>query len=142
MPAKHALNEALIEFFDRFASWEQTVVKGQSLSLPQGHTIGALGQLGPIPLKQLAERLGITMGTLTVQVKKLESLGLLARKVNEQDRRSQIVSLTEQGQKIFDHHEQAHQDLTSQLMTGLTEAEQAQLLDMMRKVNLAFPNAE
>lgn len=46
-------------------------------------------------MKELAERLGVTTGTLTVAVDKLEKPGLVERKPHDTDRRSYFVILTD-----------------------------------------------
>lgn len=88
------LNHLLIEFYDKLSSWEQSVVKETGYTLAQVHTIEVLGSHGPMRMKELADRLSITTGTLTVQVDKLVKAGLIVRLPQESDRRSILVDLT------------------------------------------------
>ena len=60
------LNQTLTEFYDKMSSWEQSVVKETGYSLAQIHTIEVLGSFGALRMKELAQKLGITTGTLTV----------------------------------------------------------------------------
>ena len=63
MPDIQQLNHAIIEFYDKLSSWENAVVKGKSLTLAQTHTIEVIGSHGPMRMKELANKLGITMTT-------------------------------------------------------------------------------
>lgn len=71
------LNQLLTEFYDKMSSWEQSVVKETGYTLAQVHTIEVLGVQGPLRMKELADKLGITTGTLTVQIEKLVKANLI-----------------------------------------------------------------
>lgn len=132
--ALDTLSHQLVEFFDKINSWENSVVRGSGLSPAQMHTIEVIGHQSDIRMKELAERLGITTGTLTVSIDKLEKKGLVIRKPHLKDRRSWLVSLTEKGQAIFYRHDRFHQDFTEDISAGLTTAEIAQLSALLTKV--------
>lgn len=90
------LSHTIVEFYEKLSSWEMAVVKDAGHSLPQIHAVEILGGNGDMRMKELAEKMGITTGTLTVQIDKMELAGLVARKAHQQDRRSILVGLTEQ----------------------------------------------
>lgn len=131
-------NQYLTEFYDKMSSWEQSVVKETGYSLAQIHTIEVLGSHGALRMKELAEKLGITTGTLTVQIEKLVNANLIARGSHPNDRRSIVVALTAEGQLIHRKHNQLHLDLVKDL-TRHIEAEQMEtLLDCFEKINREF----
>jgi len=132
--ALDTLSHQLVEFFDKINSWENSVIRGSGLSPAQMHTIEVIGHLPDIRMKELAERLGITTGTLTVSIDKLEKKGLVIRKPHLSDRRSWLVSLTEKGQAIFLRHDRFHQDFTEDISAGLTTAEISQFSALLTKV--------
>ena len=82
------LNETLVEFFDRFTSWESSVVESENMKISDAHAIEILGHYGRMNMKELAGRLGITTGTTTVAVDRLERKGFARRVRAEHDRRS------------------------------------------------------
>ena len=53
-----------------------------------------------VTVKELGEALYLDSGTLTPLLKKMETKGLLTRRRSEQDERSLIVTLTEQGEAL------------------------------------------
>lgn len=138
MAALTELNNLLTEFYDKMSSWEQSVVKETGYSLPQIHTLEVLGSHGSLRMKDLAEKLGITTGTLTVQVDKLVKAGLLQRCHPEEDRRSIHVDLTEQGRDVFSQHNELHHALTKELLKNLDEDTQRHLARALTQINQEF----
>lgn len=132
------LNHAMVEFYEKLSSWEQAVVKGKEVSLPQVHTVEILGGSGPMRMKELADKIGVTTGTLTVQIDKMVKSGLVIRKPNELDKRSILVELTEKGQEMFEEHDELHHQLTSELTVKFTQEEREQLLNFLERVNAEF----
>jgi len=132
--ALNTLSSQLVEFFDKINSWENSVIRGSGLSPAQMHTIEVIGHRQDIRMKELAERLGVTTGTLTVAVDKLETKGLVVRKPHLHDRRSWLVSLTEKGAAIFHRHDRFHRDFTEDISAGLTTAEVAQFSALLAKL--------
>lgn len=138
MQQLETLNQLITEFYDKMSAWEQAAVKETGYSLPQVHTIEALGCHGAMKMSELAQKLSVTTGTLTVQVDKLESAQLLKRQAHPSDRRATVVELTKKGLEIHRHHNQLHLNLVKQLTEQL-DAEQQQLLsDFLSKMNRAF----
>jgi len=132
------LSSLIIEFYERLSSWEHAVVRDSSLTLPQMHTLEILGQHTTLRMKELAAKMGVTTGTLTVTVDRLEKAQLVARAPNESDRRSFLVELTPRGREIFEQHHKLHLDLTRELAAALSGGEAAELEILLRKLNQAF----
>jgi len=122
--AKHmnveVLSHQFAEFYDKMASWEHSIVKESGLSPAQMHTVEIIGHNKDMRMKELAERLGVTTGTLTVGVDKLEKLGLVERKPHESDRRSWLIVLTGEGKKMYEQHHNYHQQFTAEISRDLT----------------------
>lgn len=128
------LSHQLIELYERLSSWEQDVVKNSGLSTPQMHTIEIVGHSGSLRMKELAKKMGVTTGTLTVMVDRLEQQGLLKRTPHETDRRSYLIALTEKGQKLFAEHHQYHLHLTEEITATLSTEEQTQFSAVLEKI--------
>lgn len=118
------LSHLIIGFYEKISSWEHAVVRGTSLSPAQMHAIEVIGQEKSLRMKELAEHLGVTTGSLTVMVDRLEQNGFLERKPHESDRRSFLVTLTDKGRKHFKKHHQYHLKLTGDVLAALEPAEQ------------------
>ncbi|MGF1723361.1 MarR family winged helix-turn-helix transcriptional regulator [Photobacterium nomapromontoriensis] len=132
------LNQLLTEFYDKMSSWEQSVVKETGYSLAQVHTIEVLGVSGQLRMKELANKLSITTGTLTIQVDKLVKAGLIERLPHPDDRRAIVVALTREGQAIHKHHNQLHLELIADITANIEEGEQTLLIQSLTKMNQEF----
>ena len=117
------LSRQFMEFYDKLSSWEHSVVKESGLSPAQMHTIEVIGHHQGMMMKELAGRLGVTTGTLTVAVDRLESLGLVMRKPHERDRRSWLIALTDHGKTMFEEHSRYHEAFTREISHELSDQE-------------------
>lgn len=133
-----SLNQLLTEFYDKMSSWEQSVVKETGYSLAQVHTVEVLGSHGAMRMKELAEKLAITTGTLTVQVDKLVTAELIERCPHPQDRRAIVVRLTDKGNFLHEQHNQLHLNLVHELTRDIDPAEGKVLIQCLEKMNREF----
>lgn len=118
------LAKTIVEFYEKISSWEHAVVRESGLSTAQMHTIEIVGHASKIRMKDLARKMGVTTGTLTVSVDKLEKMNLLKRERHHSDRRSYFIVLTDQGNDLFEEHHKLHVQMTEELVDGLTQEEQ------------------
>lgn len=124
----------VLELYEKISSWEHSVVKGSGLTPEQMHTIEIVGHERSIRMKDLAGKMGITTGTLTVSVDRLEKQGFLIRKRHETDRRSFLIVLTEKGEEYFKEHYNFHLNMTEELVSGLTGEEQEMFSRILDKI--------
>ncbi len=82
--------------------------------------------------------LGITTGTLTVQIDKLVRAELIERMPSENDRRAIVVGLTAQGLSLHRQHNQLHLELVNELTQELNGEQPAQLIGCLEKMIRAF----
>ncbi|KAB0287982.1 MarR family transcriptional regulator [Vibrio fortis] len=132
------LSQLITEFYDKMSSWEQSVVKETGYSLAQVHTIEVLGVHGALRMKELSEKLGITTGTLTVQIEKLVKAELVKRCEHPTDRRAIVVDLTPAGQAIHTQHNQLHLELVNDLTSGISSEETQVLTACLERMNRKF----
>lgn len=128
------LTRLLIEFYEKFSSWEHGVVKESGLTLPQMHTLEILGTAGDLRMTELAAKMGVTTGSLTVLVDRLERGGFVSRRPHETDRRSIRVGLTPEGERLSAEHHKLHEQLTQEILCALSPEEAVQLAGMLGKI--------
>lgn len=129
------LNAELVEFFNRCVSWEASVIQSGPLTLAETHAIEVLGHHGRMNMKSLAQRLGVTTGTTTITVDRLEKSGLACRTPAEKDRRSYIIELTPDGEEAFLDHHRHHLQLAEEIASALSDEEIAELIAILQKIN-------
>lgn len=135
MALPEELTEELMQFYDHLTSWEHSTIRASDLAVSEAHAIEALGHYGPMNMKQLAQRLGVTTGTVTVTVDRLERKGYGKREVDPEDRRVNWIRLTEKGRAEYEEHHACHRALTQHITRVLTRQEAGQLLCLLRKLN-------
>jgi len=72
------------------------------LTLSQCHTVMEIGTKGGMSLVDLASALGLDASTLSRTIQGLVLIGLVVREANEKDRRYVVISLSEQGRKVYE----------------------------------------
>lgn len=135
MDYKDEMTYELLTFFNGFSSWENSVIRSSDLTVSEAHAIEVLGKNGQMNMKLLAQKLGVTTGTTTVTVDRLEKKEYAERQSVKEDRRVHLITLTEKGQRAFDEHHQYHTDLTEQILSVLSNEESERLLAILRKIN-------
>lgn len=110
-PEMALLSDRLVEFYERLSAWEQSVAQDSGLSLPHLHLLEVLGIRGPMRMRDLSAQLGVTTGTLTVSIDKLEQAACVHRVPNPHDRRSWVIELSPRGQELHRQHSAYHMDL-------------------------------
>ena len=76
-----------------------------------------------MPIETLARRTGLGPSTLTRMLDNLEKAGHLKRMASAQDRRKQIVRLTESHQALRRSYDEVSAEMTDLFYQGFSEAE-------------------
>lgn len=121
---------------------EMTVVS-RSLGLKAGwlDALSALRRIGaPYRLSagELARWTLLSTGGLTNRLDRMEAAGVVRRVPNPDDRRGVLVELTQAGRELTDRAIDAHLDLYERMLSPLSQAEQAQFVELVRKLTRAF----
>jgi DNA-binding MarR family transcriptional regulator len=127
------LDRAVIRFYERLSNWEESVAEQVGLTPRQCHAISELAEAGRIRMKALAERLGITTGTLTIMADRLENLKLVRRVEDPTDKRAFNIMLTDAGQEIYRQHSRYHARLANEMLSTLSAEEAETLLQLLEK---------
>jgi len=86
-----------------------------------------------------AAALMLTSSGTTKRLDRLEAAGYITRAPDPSDRRGVLITLTPQGRKLIDKATVQHLANERRILTGLTPAEQRQLADLLRKLNITLP---
>lgn len=108
--------------FELFASRH---LRGLGLTPAQFSVLSALASTPVLSCKALSERTGITKGSLTGIVDRLEQGGLAQRITSREDRRSHLVHLTDEGRATFERVAGKHFAHLQQAFEGIDRDELA-----------------
>jgi MarR family transcriptional regulator, 2-MHQ and catechol-resistance regulon repressor len=104
------------------------------LTESQFGVLEALLHLGPLPQRQLAEKILRSHGNVTLVVDQLEKRGLVRRARGDTDRRMMLVQLTEEGRALVSGVFPAHAAHVADELSRLTEEEQRALGQLCRRL--------
>lgn len=88
---------------------------------------------GPIGVVDMAERVGRDYTTVSRQVAKLESLGLIARQAGKSDRRVREATITAKGRKMADAIDMARLRMADIVFADWSKADLETLVRLMRR---------
>lgn len=89
---------------------------------------------GPIGVVDLADRMGRDYTTVSRQVAKLESLGLIKRRASEADRRVIEATITPSGKAMTDAIDRARERIVAAMFATWDDQDVEDLVRLMRKL--------
>jgi DNA-binding MarR family transcriptional regulator len=81
----------------------------------------------------------LTSSGTTKRLDKLEQAGLIARSPDPGDRRGTLITLTDAGRELIDRLTPAHLENERGIIAVLSAAEQRELAELLRKLQLGLP---
>ncbi len=101
-------------------------------------TLARLDRSAGVPQRTLMDELGLTSGTVSVRMDRLEEQGLVERRTGAGDRRNSLIVLTEKGRALFERIVPAHLENERRLLIALDADEQAVLATLLRKLLVGY----
>ena len=95
--------------------------------------LSRIGRSHPIGVVELASLVGRGHSTVSRQVAKLETLGLVERQVAKRDQRVRLLEPSKIGWKMLDQFAVARRKFLSQRLGDWTDEERSMLLDLLRR---------
>lgn len=138
---KRTLNEMLVNLFNHVMDMEGDAViteEFKDISNNDMHIIEAIGIEAPRNMSVIAQRLHVTVSTLTINMNGLEKKGYIQRQRGERDKRVVYVTLTDKGRKAFYHHRDFHKKMIKALVKDLNEQEMQILYRCLENLNTFF----
>jgi DNA-binding MarR family transcriptional regulator len=89
---------------------------------------------------ELTGTLMLTSSGTTKRLDRLEQAGLIARTPDPDDRRGTLITLTAAGRELIDAVTAAHLENERRILSALSKAEQRELADLLRKLQLGLPS--
>jgi DNA-binding MarR family transcriptional regulator len=113
------------------------------VTLPRFDVMAALYDApAGLSMGEVSRRLMVSNGNVTGIVERLEREGLVWRRINPDDRRSQLVRLTDSGRTTFEEMAEAHEGWISSMLSGLSEEEVEQLKYLIGKAKQSVINSD
>ena len=125
------INSALVSVFNDILTIEESELKKSQfddISIKEMHTIEAIGLHNERTSSEVAKRLSVTVGTLTVAINNLEKKGYVERVRCESDRRVVRLKLTNRGRLFYRVHSHFHKKMVEAALNDMNEDEKHALI--------------
>ena len=118
------VNLMIEEIYKVFYEIEELMLKEgiKCLTTTELHVIEAVGN-DELTMNELSDKLGITMGTATVAVNKLNDKGFIKRERSSDDRRKVFVTLSKKGLEALKYHDLFHKTIIAKITKDLSNGE-------------------
>ena len=135
-------NKILGDLFNRMLRVEERALRsafGPVVTATEAHILDVIGQRSDkMSISEVAAALQITVPTITVALKKLVDKGFVTKTACLADGRRFLVSLTQQGEKIFEIHRLFHKKMVEAATDGFSDEEKDVLLSCVKKLSEFF----
>ena len=118
----------------RYNTTMEQDIREAGLSVPRLRVLAALAAQGPQTVNNLAIYAVSEQSSTSRLVEQMIDEGLVSRSVSDKDNRVRIVALTPLGRTKFEEMFPLMQMAEANMMAGLSNAERAMLLEMLRKI--------
>ena len=123
---------------DTFNHLTAANIRSYGLTPAQFGVIECLGHLGAMLIGDLTKKHLVSGGNMTVVVDNLEKDGLVERSVSNEDHRAFFVKLTPKGRRLFEKIFSKHARHVVKLASVLSESEQADLGELLKKLGTSL----
>ena len=137
---KEVINELLVDVFNHILSIENDVLKkrGVKLSMTEVHVLEAIRNTEVTTMGNVAQRLRVTLGTLTTSVNVLVKKNYVYRYRDESDRRKVFLRLNESALEVLKVHDQFHDEMIDSLFKDLELEKDETLLKSLENISHYF----
>jgi DNA-binding MarR family transcriptional regulator len=138
--AKKLINELLVDIFNRILAIEGEELRkaGISLSMNEVHVLEAVQLVEEPSMTLIAQKLGITVGSLTTAVNTLYQKGYVSRYRLPDDRRKVLISLEDNALEVLKIHQVYHDKMIDAIFEDLKVNEDEILINSLSKVASYF----
>lgn len=137
---KKVINELLVEVFNHILSIEgQTLKKrGVKLSMNEVHVLEAIEKTKEPTMTNIANRLRVTVGTLTTSMSKIVEKGFATRYREEEDKRKVLITLTSKAHEVLKIHNEFHEEMLEAVFTDMHLEEDDVLMQSLENLSEYF----
>ncbi|HPJ24347.1 MAG TPA: MarR family transcriptional regulator, partial [Bacillota bacterium] len=132
--------ELLVDIFNRILAIEGESLKekGVKLSMSEIHVLEAITKTDEPTMTNIANKLGITVGSLTVSVNTLYQKGFVSRDRDPEDRRKVIIGIQPKAEEVLEKHNEFHNEMINSIFNDLKVEEDELLISSLRKLSSYF----
>jgi DNA-binding MarR family transcriptional regulator len=137
---KQVINELLVDVFNQILSIEGVTLKkwGVKLSMTEVHVLEAIRNSETPTMGNVANKLRVTLGTLTTSVNVLVKKEYVTRYKDESDRRKVLLELKPSAKEVLKLHDKFHDEMISSLFNDLELEKDEVLMKSLENISEYF----
>ncbi|MFA6692669.1 MAG: MarR family winged helix-turn-helix transcriptional regulator [Acholeplasmataceae bacterium] len=137
---KVVINELLVDVFNHILSIESTVLKqkGVKISMTEVHVLEAIRNVDVPMMGNVAQKLRVTLGTLTTSINALVRKGYVVRYRDDADRRKVFLELTDLARNILRIHDAFHDEMIDSIFMDLELEKDETLMKSLENISNYF----
>lgn len=138
--AREVLDELLVNVFNRINTIEGITLKkrGVKLSITEIHILDAIAKCEEATMSNVAKKLLVTVGSLTIAVDTLVNKGLVVRGSSENDRRKVILILTDKATEPLKVHSEFHDEMITKVISDMNLTDDSELINSLENLMVYF----
>lgn len=137
---KEVINELLVDVFNHILSIEADVLKqrGVKISMTEVHVLEAIKNSQIPTMGSVAQKLRVTLGTLTTSINVLVRKNYVFRYRDESDRRKVYLKLSDSALEVLKVHDEFHNEMVSSLFKDLELEKDEVLMKSLENISRYF----
>jgi len=137
---KEVINELLVDVFNHILSIEADVLKqrGVKISMTEVHVLEAIKNSQIPTMGSVAQKLRVTLGTLTTSINVLVRKNYVVRYRDESDRRKVYLKLSDSALEVLKVHDEFHNEMVSSLFKDLELEKDEVLMKSLENISRYF----
>jgi DNA-binding MarR family transcriptional regulator len=137
---KEVINELLVDVFNHILSIEADVLKqrGVKISMTEVHVLEAIKNSQIPTMGSVAQKLRVTLGTLTTSINVLVRKNYVVRYRDESDRRKVYLKLSDSALDVLKVHDEFHNEMVSSLFKDLELEKDEVLMKSLENISQYF----
>lgn len=137
---KVVINELLVDVFNHILSIESTVLKqkGVKISMTEVHVLEAIRNVDVPMMGNVAQKLRVTLGTLTTSINALVRKGYVVRYRDDADRRKVFLELSDLARNILRIHDAFHDEMIDSIFMDLELEKDETLMKSLENISNYF----
>jgi len=140
MNKKEIINTLLVDLFNHILRIEEESLQklGVKLTMTEVHVLEAIELSENKTMTEVANRLNITLGTLTTSINRLVRKNMVIKTRNKTDKRVYNLSLTNEALDVLKVHDQFHDEMIQALLDDLMIDEDDLLISSLESISNYF----
>lgn len=134
------MNELLVDIFNRILIIEAEFMKNQhvKLSMNEIHVLEAIEKVEEPSMSNIAKKLHITVGSLTIAINTLYQKKYVIREKDPNDRRKVMIRLGDSAKDVLRKHDLFHHEMIDSIFSELNVGEDEVLIESLKNLSIFF----